>query len=327
MGMKNAKVLITGGAGFIGTQIVHKLREAGANVAVVDRNITDWNMPCTLILSDYLEYFKTIQDGMYNTVIHLAAEHLVEQSVYSPGRYYENNVVKMKTMLDLAPKLGINNFIFSSSGNIYGRQGALGPLTEDMFYDPENPYASSKVAGELLLKDYSKAYKLKHVTFRYFNAAGADPNYRNGYTQEPATHVIPALCRRTHRREVFNIFGTDYLTRDGTCVRDYVHIDDIAQAHVNAVDYLLNQGESVTLNIGGGSNGVSVKELITHTEEITDTKLIVYHRSRRTGDPTQLIANISKAKSVLGWEPKYNVKDCIRHAWEWNKIMERRRDV
>lgn len=321
--MKNAKVLITGGAGFIGTQVVHKLREVGANVTVVDRKIRDWKLPCTLIEDDYLEYFKTVKCGMYNTVIHFAAEHLVAQSVYSPSMYYENNVIKMKQMLDISFNLGIKNFIFSSSGNTYGRQGANGPLTEDLFYDPENPYASSKVAGELLLKDYSKAYDFRHVTFRYFNAAGADPSCRNGYVQQPATHVIPILCEKIRVGQEFSIYGTDYPTPDGTCVRDYVHVDDLAQAHVQALDYLLNEGKSVTLNIGGGSNGVSVRELIAHAESVVGMTACVRYADRRSGDPAQLIADISKAKSVLGWEPAFTIRDCIQHAWHWNKIHQR----
>jgi UDP-glucose 4-epimerase len=319
--MTKHNILITGGSGFIGTQVLYDLVEHGHHVTVVDREIKHDDVPATIFEEDYYEFFKR-NKFCYDTVIHLAAEHLVEQSVSEPEKYYANNVVKMKGMLDCMLDVGIKNIIFSSSGNTYGRQGKLGPLVEDFFYDPENPYASTKVAGELLIKDYAKAYGLKYVTFRYFNAAGADPACRFGYVQRPATHVIPILCNKILKGETFSIYGTDYPTNDGTCVRDYVHVADLARAHSLALNLFDNNTANETFNIGCGSDGVSVMDLAEYAEEVVGKEAIVEHCPRRAGDPARLIADITKAKRLLGWTPKYGIKDVILHAWNWEKRFE-----
>jgi len=317
------KVLITGGGGFIGTQVAWELDAAGHEVTIVDRNAPTHYFPGIYRVSDYLDYFSnTDNNTKFDTVIHLAAEHLVEQSVSEPAKYYANNVVKMKAMLDIMVERKIKNIIFSSSGNTYGRQGGNGFLTEDLYYDPENPYASTKVAGELLIKDYAKAYGLKYVTFRYFNAAGADPFDRFGYVQRPATHVVPILCNKILKGETFQLFGTDYPTKDGTCVRDYVHVADLARAHNLSLELFDNKLANQTFNIGYGSGGVSLLELVKAAGKVVGKEPIIQYCGRRAGDPAILTADITKAKNILNWIPQYNIKDIIQHAWNWEQKYE-----
>lgn len=315
------KVLVTGGGGFVGTQVSWELASNGHDVTIVDRNPPIHNFPGIYRVSDYLEFMQKTKDK-FDTIIHLAAEHLVEQSVTAPEEYYTNNVVKMKGMLDIMRERKIKNIIFSSSGNIYGRQGETGPLTEDVYYDPMNPYASSKVAGEMLIKDYAGAYGLNYVTFRYFNAAGADPQARFGYVQKPATHVIPNICNKIINNDLFTIYGTDYPTKDGTCVRDYVHVADLAVAHSKALDLFDNEMANQTFNIGGGSAGVSVNELVKYAGQIVGEEPMIVYGDRRAGDPSILVANIRKAVLMLDWAPQYDVQDIIRHAWTWEKKNE-----
>jgi UDP-glucose 4-epimerase len=319
--MKNHKVLITGGGGFIGSQVAWELHAQGHEVTIVDRELPRNILPGVYRVSDYLDFFEN-NETQYDTVIHLAAEHIVPVSVTEPEKYYTNNVVKMKAMLDFMVARRIKNIIFSSSGNVYGRQGWHGQLSEDKYYDPENPYASTKVAGEMLIKDYARAYGIKYVNFRYFNAAGADPLCRFGYTQRPATHVIPILCNKVLNGETFQIFGNDYLTKDGTCVRDYVHVADLATAHAKALEFLDSGKCNETFNIGGGSAGVSVTDLVGVARLTVGKKPVVEYLSRREGDPAMLVANIKKAEHMLGWKPKYSINQIVEHAWEWEKKFE-----
>lgn len=316
------RIIVTGGCGFIGTQVVRRLKEAGHHVTVVDWNVTDWEggPADQYYQEDYKDFFYNFSVGDFDTVVHLAAEHLVGPSVTEPEQYYTSNVVGMKIMLDSMLECDVKNIIFSSSGNVYGRQGLNGTLTEDLYYDPENPYASTKVAGELLLKDYSRAYGINAISFRYFNAVGADPECRNGYVQTPATHVMPIICDKIDKGEPLTVYGCTYReSRDGSCIRDYIHIDDLANAHVLAVDCLDKGGKSTTLNLGGGKGGVSVFELADIAEETIGKPLNLKYGEPRAGDPVILTADITKAKEILGWEPKYSIKECVQHAWAWHK--------
>jgi UDP-glucose 4-epimerase len=317
-----SNILITGGSGFVGTQVADELVNQGHNVTIVDRKLKRTTVPnVNYIEEDYLEFIQSV-DYRFDSMIHLAAEHLVEQSVSEPEKYYTNNVVKMKALLDRLLVLGTKNIVFSSSGNTYGRQGETGPLKEDLYYDPQNPYASSKVAGEMLIKDYAKAYGMNYVIFRYFNAAGADALGRYGYVQRPATHVIPIICNKILNDELFTIYGNDYPTKDGTCVRDYVHVSDLAKAHSKAIDYLSAGKPSEIFNIGGGNGGVSVKELCHYAAKVVGKDHInVEYAGRRAGDPAMLIADISKAEQVLGWKPQYTIEDTIKHAWLWENTF------
>lgn len=318
------KILITGGGGFVGTHVAWELANAGHDITIVDRRTPEHNFPGIYRVSDFLDYFSNPDNTSdFDTIIHLAAEHLVGESVLSPEKYYTNNVIKMKGMLDIMVERKIKNIIFSSTGNVYGRQGMNGLLDEARsHYDPENPYAASKVAGELLIRDYAKAYGLKYVTFRYFNVSGADPSCRFGYIQRPATHVIPVLCSKILNNQTFEIYGIDYPTRDGTCVRDYVHVNDLARAHTLALGLFDKHDANRTFNIGCGSSGVSVKDLVRYAGEIIGREPSVIEKPRRAGDPAILTADITKAAELLNWEPKYTVKDAILHAWNWEQKYE-----
>ena len=320
--MTKHNILVTGGCGFIGTQVANKLYELGHNVTIVDRNITNQNSKIKTIKDDYLIHLLTPPFIKYDTIVHLAAEHIVPQSLLEPEKYYTNNVVKLKSMLGHMVDTGIKNIIFSSTGNLYGRQRINNTLKEDMYYDPQNPYASSKVACELIIRDYANAYGIKYVNFRYFNVVGADPTCRFGYTQRPATHIIPVLCNKIKNEGIFQIFGNDYPTKDGTCIRDYVHVADIATAHVKAIDFLDAGNSNDTFNLGGGSLGISVKDLIDHVSIVLNKVPVVEYMGRRTGDPAMLVANIDKAKQILNWEPEYNIRDAILHAWNWETKFE-----
>lgn len=314
------KILISGGSGFIGNQVAHELHKQGHEVTVVDRKVKHWDTPFTVFEDDFLNFIAHT-DSEYDTIIHLAADHLVEQSVAEPSKYYMNNVIKMKGMLDHMVAKGISNIIFSSTGAVYGRQGNGVALTENLHYDPENTYASTKVAGEMMIRDYAKAFGIKYVNFRYFNVAGADPDNKFGYIQRPATHVIPILCNKILNEETFEIYGSDYETKDGTCVRDYVHVADLASAHAKAIEYLNNGNENETFNIGCGS-GISVKELVECAASVVGKKPIVEYNDRRQGDSMMLVADISKAQKVLNWTPKYSLKDSILHAWKWETKLK-----
>ena len=314
-------ILISGGSGFIGNQVAHELHKQGHQVTVVDRKVKHWDTPFNVFEDDFLNYIAH-DDSQYDTIIHLAAEHLVEQSVTEPSKYYTNNVIKMKGMLDHMVARGINNIIFSSTGAVYGKQGKLGLLTEDMNYDPENTYASTKVAGEMMIRDYAKAYGINYVNFRYFNVAGADTDCRFGYIQRPATHVIPILCNKILNEETFSIYGNDYSTPDGTCVRDYVHVADLATAHIKAIEYLNEGKENNTFNIGYGNGGISVKQLVECAAEVVGKTPIIEYKERRAGDSVVLVADTTKAQTVLGWRPQYKINDIIRHAWNWESKLK-----
>lgn len=307
-------ILITGGSGFVGSQVAMEFYEAGHTVTIVDRVYKKHGVKCDMILSDYRDFFVKNKIP-YDTVIHLAAEHQVEQSVTEPAKYYTNNVVKMKEMLDCVVELGVKNILFSSSGSVYGNQSSK-PLTEDMLYETGHSYASTKIAGEMLIKDYATAYGLNYVNFRYFNAAGADPKCRFGYTQRPATHVIPILCNKILNKQTFTIFGNDYPTPDGTCVRDYVSVADLATAHRLALDFLDAGNKTETFNIGGGV-GTSVKQLVDCAARVVGVDPIIEYANRRTGDPAALVADISKAQRLLNWVPKYSIEESVKHAWDW----------
>lgn len=313
-------ILVTGGAGFIGTAVCYALNAAGyENVIAVDRKFHH-SLPVTMWEEDYAEFFST-NDFAYDTIIHLAAEHNVPESIPSPEKYYTNNVVKMKAMLDHMVAIGIKNIIFSSTGNVYGRQGFSGPLLEDMYFDPLNPYAASKVAGETMIRDYAAAYGIRFVNFRYFNVAGADKASRFGYIQKPATNLVPVICQKFLKNEPIHIYGDNYTTPDGTCIRDYVHVLDVANAHLKALEYLDTDSPSETFNLGGGRpNGVSVKQMVEHaadTLEIDFPK--IEYKPARIGDPGKLTADISKARYMLDWNPQYNIEDMFIHAWKWEK--------
>ena len=315
------RIVVTGGNGYIGTAVVDALVSAGHSVTVVDESApTDFmsSLGVEYVMSDYVTFFQN-SELEYSTVIHLAANHVVSQSVSAPAEFYDNNVIKTKQMLDLIRESSIKNIIFSSTGSVYGNRHLAPKLNEDHHMDPVNPYASTKIACEHMIRDYATAYGIKYVIFRFFNAGGADEAGRFGYTQTPATHVIPIMCKALLSGTPFTVYGNDYNTDDGTCMRDYVHIKDIARAHLKGLDYIIdNPSEIVNL---GGSSSTSVLQLVKIAESMGQPFSSIVFKPRRQGDPHRLVANITKAHGILGWKPTYTVTDMVQHSMKWETTM------
>jgi UDP-glucose 4-epimerase len=254
-----------------------------------------------------------------DAVMHFAAYTYVGESVTQPDRYYRNNVVGTLTLLEAMVAASIKKFVFSSTCATYGMPQTL-PIPEDHPQNPINPYGTSKLMVEQILADFDVAYQLKSVCFRYFNAAGADPSGRLGEDHNPETHLIPlVLMTALGERESISIFGTDYPTPDGTCIRDYIHVTDLAAAHVLGLEYLLKDGDSTAFNLGNG-NGFSVREVIDTARQITGRPIAVKECDRRSGDPPILVGSSEKAQTTLGWTPQYaDLGKILSHAWEWHK--------
>ncbi|WP_414587666.1 UDP-glucose 4-epimerase GalE [Scytonema sp. PCC 10023] len=321
-------ILVTGGAGYIGSHAVLALKGAGYEVVVLDnlsnghRELVEQVLQVKLIVGDTSD--RALLDNIFTThnitaVMHFAAYIAVGESVTDPAKYYHNNVAGTLTLLEAMLAASINKFIFSSTCALYGVPKFV-PLTEDHPQDPISPYATTKWMVERILSDFDTAYNLKSVRFRYFNAAGADPNGLLGEDHEPETHLIPlVLMAALGKRESILIFGTDYPTADGTCIRDYIHVTDLAQAHVLGLEYLLKGGDSEVFNLGNGS-GFSVREVIESAKEVTGKDIKIEERDRRPGDPPILVGSSDKASKVLGWRPQYpNIKDILTHAWQWHQ--------
>jgi UDP-glucose 4-epimerase len=321
-------ILVTGGAGYIGSHAVLALKNAGYEVVVLDnlsnghRELVEEVLQVKLIVGDTSD--RPLLDNIFSThnitaVMHFAAYIAVGESVTDPAKYYHNNVAGTLTLLEAMLAASINKFIFSSTCALYGVPKFV-PLTEDHPQDPISPYATTKWMVERILSDFDTAYNLKSVRFRYFNAAGADPNGLLGEDHEPETHLIPlVLMAALGKRESILIFGTDYPTTDGTCIRDYIHVTDLAQAHVLGLEYLLKGGDSEVFNLGNGS-GFSVREVIESAKEVTGAEIKIEERDRRPGDPPILVGSSDKATKVLGWRPQYpNIKDILTHAWQWHQ--------
>ncbi|MFN6561275.1 MAG: UDP-glucose 4-epimerase GalE [Nostoc sp. ChiSLP01] len=321
-------ILVTGGAGYIGSHAVLALKNAGYEVIVLDnlsnghRELVEEVLQVKLIIGDMSD--RSLLDDIFSThnitaVMHFAAYIAVGESVTDPAKYYQNNVAGTLTLLQAMLAASVNKFIFSSTCALYGVPKFV-PLTEEHPQDPISPYATSKWMVERILSDFDTAYNLKSVRFRYFNAAGADPNGLLGEDHEPETHLIPlVLLAALGKRESILIFGTDYPTRDGTCIRDYIHVTDLAQAHILGLEYLLKGGESEVFNLGNGS-GFSVREVIETAKQVTGKKIKIEERDRRPGDPPILVGSSDKATKVLRWHPQYaDLKEIIAHAWQWHQ--------
>ncbi|MBF2006069.1 MAG: UDP-glucose 4-epimerase GalE [Chlorogloeopsis fritschii C42_A2020_084] len=321
-------ILLTGGAGYIGSHAVLALKKAGYEVIVLDnlsyghRELVEEVLQVKLIVGDTSD--RALLDNIFTTyniaaVMHFAAYIAVGESVIDPAKYYHNNVTGTLTLLEAMVAASINKFIFSSTCALYGVPKFV-PITEDHPQDPISPYATSKWMVERILSDFDTAYNLKSVRFRYFNAAGADPNGLLGEDHEPETHLIPlVLLTALGKRESISIFGTDYPTRDGTCIRDYIHVADLAQAHVLGLEYLLNGENSEVFNLGNGS-GFSVREVIETAKQVTGKQIKIVECDRRPGDPPILVGSSDKARQVLGWYPQYpSLNEIISHAWQWHQ--------
>jgi len=314
--MESRTILVTGGSGFIGSQICKLLVDSGHNVINIDRKKKE--------ISGVTQYPFDLDNHQINgvikltkpdTIIHLAAEHEVERSTVEPAVYYANNVSNTIALLNSAVDAGVQNFIFSSSSTVYGDNNKL-PFTEDLPTNPESPYGRSKVIVESILQDYKDAYGINYASLRYFNAAGADPEGEHGYTQDPATHLIPILCKKVIAGEAVDVYGSDYDTEDGTAARDYTHVVDIANAHLAAMNYLYDSGEGGIFNVGAGKP-YTVLEVINTLSDITGEKIEYNLTDRRPGDVGKTWADIKKATSAFGWSPQYTLKDILEHALEW----------
>jgi UDP-arabinose 4-epimerase len=258
-------------------------------------------------------------------VVHFAAFAYVGESVRDPAAYYRNNTVAALRMLDVMIECGVSRIVFSSSCATYGIPAGL-PITEDMPQLPVSPYGETKLIFERVLADYERAYGLKHVSLRYFNAAGASDDSSIGEAHDPETHIIPLLIDAAHTGGEFNLFGTDYPTRDGSCERDYIHVDDLASAHILAVEHLMGGGDSVSLNIGTGE-GVTNFELIHVVEQVTGKRINVVPCGRREGDPAALVASNASARDVLGWFPVHSeIGEIVESANAWY-LKTRERDA
>lgn len=317
------KVLVVGGAGYIGSHTCLLLAERGYQPIVFDNlsngheEFVRWGPFEHGDIRDRQRLDEVFAKHQPDAVLHFAALIEVGESVKQPVAFYDNNVIGSLTLLSSAIDAGIKAFVFSSTCATYGLPESV-PIDESHRQAPINPYGRTKWVVEQALKDYSTYKGLKSVMLRYFNAAGADFEGRIGEWHTPETHAIPlAIEAALGRREGFKVFGTDYDTRDGTCVRDYIHILDLADAHVRAVDYLLDGGDTVELNLGTGT-GTTVKELLAAISDVSGRPFPVEYADRRDGDSTTLVANSEKAREVLGWEPQYSLTDIIRSAWQWH---------
>lgn len=328
MSHQKPTVLVTGGAGYIGSHVVLALAKAGYSIVILDsleyghaELIQDIHQ-AKLVVGNTTD--RTLLDQLFAThsfaaVMHFAAYIAVGESVQSPAKYYANNVVGTLTLLEAMLAASVKRFVFSSTCAIYGPPKTV-PIPENHPKNPISPYATSKLMVEEMLADFDRAYGLKSVCFRYFNAAGADPEGRTGEDHQPETHLIPlVLLAALGRREAISIFGTDYDTPDGTCLRDYIHVSDLAQAHVLGLEYLLQGGNSEFINLGNG-NGFSVKDVIHTAQQVTSRDIKVVECDRRPGDPPMLVGSSDKARQLLGWEPQYSdLEVIVRHAWQWHQ--------
>lgn len=320
------EILVTGGAGYIGSHFVKEITQAGKyNITVLD-NLSRGHEEA---LHPNIKFFqadlldkesldKIFELNKFDAVVHFAAFAYVGESVRFPSSYYENNVVGSINLLNKVVEKKINKFIFSSTCSIYGNVKKT-PISEKFSDNPINPYAKTKLTIENILYDYKKSYGLNYINLRYFNAAGADLESNYGESHQPETHLIPLVIQTAlGERDKLSIFGNDYNTKDGTCIRDYIHVDDLANAHILALNKLEKFDTSYKINLGNGK-GYSILDIIKTVERITNKPINFEYAPRRMGDPDILIADNTFAKKILNWEPKYNLEDIISSAWKWHK--------
>ena len=324
-------VLVTGGAGYIGSHMVYALTDRGEDVVVLDNLSTgfDWAVSpkARLVVGDIGDMdlvSRLIREHGIDAIINFAGSIIVPESVENPLKYYRNNTANTRNLIECAVKGGVPHFIFSSTAAVYGIP-ETNPAFEDARLDPINPYGRSKLMTEWMLEDVSKAHPLNYVALRYFNVAGADPLGRTGQSTPDATHLIKVACQTAlGQREKMYVFGTDYDTPDGTCIRDYIHVTDLIAAHVDALDYLRRGGESAIFNCGYG-RGFSVLEVIDAVKKVAGHDFPVETTGRRAGDPPALVAGAEKVRKVLGWKPGHDdLEEIVASAYAWERhLMER----
>lgn len=316
------KILVVGGAGYIGSHMVLALAEKGAEVVTLD-NLGNGHRDAVLA-GDFVEGDLADRDTLervfsahrFDAVMHFASFIQVGESVREPAAYYRNNVANTQNLLDAMVAHGVENFVFSSTAAVFGEPDYV-PIDEAHPLRPINPYGRSKLMVEQMLGDYERAYGLQSVALRYFNAAGADPQARLGERHEPETHLIPLVLQAASGRGgPVRIFGDDYDTPDGTCIRDYIHVLDLCEAHLLALQRLAGGGGSAAFNLGNG-DGYSVQEVIDAARRISGRDIAVSVAERRPGDPARLVADASAARREMGWSPRFGLEAIIEHAWAW----------
>lgn len=321
-------ILVCGGAGYIGSHVNKILNQEGYETIVFDnllyghREAVKWGNFVLGDLGNIDELEAVFAQNSIEAVFHFAAFAYVGESVTNPEKYYYNNVSNTLNLLSIMRKYKCNKIIFSSTCATYGMPQTM-PITEDMEQKPINPYGASKLMVERILRDYNEAYGLEYVVLRYFNAAGADPERELGESHEPETHIIPlVLDAASGKRKDIKVFGTDYNTPDGSCIRDYIHVSDLASAHLLALQYLENGGKSDFFNLGN-EKGTSVLEIIDTVKNVTKRDFLVTYADRRAGDPPKLVGSREKAERILGWKPQYGeIETIITHAWNWYSKKE-----
>ena len=320
------RILVLGGAGYIGSHTALELVKAGNEVVIADNLVTGYRKAIPegakfyegdLRDSDFLD--NLFHQEKIDAVIHFAAYSLVGESVTNPLKYYDNNLYGTKVLLEAMVKNNVDKIVFSSTAATYGEPENI-PILESDRTCPTNPYGETKLAMEKMFKWTAEAHGLRYVSLRYFNACGADESGTIGEAHNPESHLIPLILQVPNgKRETISIYGTDYDTPDGTCIRDYIHVTDLAQAHILAVQYLNNGSESDIFNLGNGV-GYSVREVIETARKVTGHPIPATETSRRAGDPARLVASSEKAKSVLGWKPVHDsLEEIIASAWNWHK--------
>lgn len=322
-------VLVTGGAGYIGSHACKALAKAGYtpiaydNLSFGHRWAVQWGPLVEGDVADASLLRRTMRDYRIGAVMHFAAFTYVGESMTEPAKYLHNNTVNAVTLLDAMRAEGVGSVVFSSTCATYGTPVAV-PIAEDHPQAPINPYGDSKLMVEKALHWYGQAYGLRWMALRYFNAAGADPAARIGEQHDPETHLIPlVLDAALGRRAAIDVYGTDYPTPDGTAIRDYIHVDDLAEAHVKALGHIQNSGSSMALNLGTG-RGYSVREVIAAVERVSGRKVPVREAPRRAGDPPALVAQPALAQRTLGWTAEADLDHIVATAWRWHTRLERK---
>ena len=325
-------VLVTGGAGYIGSHMVLDLVDAGERVVVLDNLSTgfDWAVATGVPLvvgdsGDQALVERLIQQHRIDAIIHFAASIVVPELVRDPLGYYRNNTVNSRALIECAVKNGVRHFIFSSTAAVYGNPAAI-PVTESAPLQPISPYGWSKLMSEIMLRDAGRAHGLGHVILRYFNVAGADPQGQAGQSNKAATHLIKVAAEAAlGLRPKLDVFGIDYPTPDGSCIRDYIHVSDLARAHSDALRHLRSGRPSLTLNCGYG-RGFSVLEVIDTVKRVSGVDFKVDIAPRREGDPARIVANSQQARATLGWEPRCDdLSTIVTHALAWERVLMQRR--
>ena len=328
------RILVTGGAGYIGSHCVLSLIKNGYNVIIFDNLSTGHIETAEALkklgnvefiqgdLNNFTEINSVFSDNKIDAVVHFAAFSQVGESVKNPQKYYKNNVSGTINLLSAMTENNVKKIVFSSTAATYGEPEYI-PIDEKHPQNPINPYGQTKLMIEKIMDDYDRAYDLKSVRLRYFNVAGADKDGRAGEWHDPETHLIPNILKSTFSGgKTFELYGDDYNTKDGTCVRDYINIEDLIDAHVLALKYLFNGGKTDYFNLGT-NDGNTVKEVFYECEKVVGKKIETKIMQRREGDPAKLIADNNKAKKVLGWTPQRSLSESIKTAYEWEKSLQK----